>query len=287
MGADGVKVLRPKIEADLRYLYYYLQTIKLPEAGYDRHFKYLKRIEVVVPPLLEQRRIAAILDQADALRVKRREALAQLDSLTQSIFIEMFGDPVTNPKGWSCKPLGSVVKTTSGGTPDRSAYGYYDGDIPWVKSGELHHRLVTETEERITELGLKNSSAKLMPPGTVLVAMYGATVGAVSELGIHAATNQAICCMQPSEILLPCYLIAFMKQYTPTLLMRRVGGAQPNLSQDLLRNIQLPLAPINIQNQFKERLESTDYLVACHQRSKQQLDSLFASLQHRAFRGEI
>jgi type I restriction enzyme S subunit len=117
--------------------------------------------------------------------------------------------------------------------------------------------------------------------------MYGATVGAVSELGIHAATNQAICCMQPSEILLPCYLIAFMKQYTPTLLMRRVGGAQPNLSQDLLRNIQLPLAPINIQNQFKERLESTDYLVACHQRSKQQLDSLFASLQHRAFRGEI
>ena len=120
MGADGVKVLRPKIDADLKYLFYYLQTLKLPDAGYDRHFKYLKRTEIVVPPLPEQRRIAAILDQADALRAKRREALAQLDELQKAIFIEMFGDPATNPKGWPTKKIGDLLESASYGTSEKS-----------------------------------------------------------------------------------------------------------------------------------------------------------------------
>lgn len=109
MGADGVKILRPKIEADLKYLYYYLRQLNLPDAGYSRHFKYLKRTEIVLLSLPEQRRIAAILDQAEALRANRRGALAQLDSLSQSIFVEMFGDPKTNPKGWQCAEMPDVV----------------------------------------------------------------------------------------------------------------------------------------------------------------------------------
>jgi len=116
MGADGVKVLRPKIEADLKYLYYFLRQLNLMDAGYDRHFKYLKRVEVVLLPLPEQRRIAAILDQADALRTKRREALAQLDSLTQSIFIEMFGSPVSNPKRWQTRTLEEASEFFAGST---------------------------------------------------------------------------------------------------------------------------------------------------------------------------
>ncbi len=109
MGADGVKVLRPKIDADLKFLYHYLQTVKIPSAGYDRHYKYLKRTEVVVPPLPEQRRIAAILDKAEALRAKRREALAQLDELTQSIFIDMFGDPSSEAPRFENMPLESLI----------------------------------------------------------------------------------------------------------------------------------------------------------------------------------
>ncbi|MBW4642998.1 MAG: restriction endonuclease subunit S [Goleter apudmare HA4340-LM2] len=100
MGADGVKVLRSKVEADVKYLFYYLRQLNLPDGGYDRHFKYLKRSHILLPPLEEQHRIAGILDRAQYLISKRREAIAQLDTLTQAFFFEMFGDPVTNPKGW-------------------------------------------------------------------------------------------------------------------------------------------------------------------------------------------
>jgi type I restriction enzyme S subunit len=109
MGADGVKVLRPTTESDVKYLYYYLRQLSLTEGGYDRHYKYLKRVEVVLPPLPDQKRIAAVLDKAEELRAKRRAALAELDTLSQAIFLEMFGDPVTNPKGWPLIQLQNVL----------------------------------------------------------------------------------------------------------------------------------------------------------------------------------
>lgn len=247
----------------------------------------LKGIEVRVPPISDQHRIAAILDKADALRTKRREALAQLDLLAQSIFVEMFGDPTRNPMGFGCKPLGSVVKTASGGTPDRGTKEYFGGSIPWVKSGELHQRRVLFTEESLTELGLQRSSAKLMPAGTVLVAMYGATVGAISQLAVPASTNQAICCMQPSSEVVPEYLIFFLRNYTPTLLSRRVGGAQPNLSQELLRNIPLMLPPIEKQLDFQRRLEQVERVMDRLGESMKGLDGLFEALHQQAFVGTL
>ena len=92
--------MRPKIEADVKYLYYYFRQLRLTKGGYDRHFKYLKRANVVLPPLPGQRRIAELLDRAEALRAKRRAALAQLESLTQGIFFEIFSDPISNPRNW-------------------------------------------------------------------------------------------------------------------------------------------------------------------------------------------
>ena len=109
MGADGIKVLRPKTDADEKYLYHFLRALQIPDAGYDRHFKYLKRTSIRLPPIPDQRRIAAILDKADALRAKRWAALEQLNGLTQSMFLEMFGDPATNPKGWPQRSLSEVV----------------------------------------------------------------------------------------------------------------------------------------------------------------------------------
>ena len=138
MGADGVKVLRPKAEADPKYLYHYLRQVRLTEGGYDRHFKYLKRTSLALPPLPEQRRIAEILDKADALRAKRRAALAQLDTLSQAIFFDMFGDPATNPKGFSKQPLASLVRDD-----DTINYGVVqpgddlDEGVPLVRVGDL------------------------------------------------------------------------------------------------------------------------------------------------------
>ncbi|MGZ8160787.1 MAG: hypothetical protein ACXWT1_21835 [Methylobacter sp.] len=164
MGADGVKILRPKIEADLKYLYYYLRQLNLPDAGYSRHFKYLNRSEVVLLPLPEQRRIAAILDQADALRAKRREVLAQLDSLTQSIFIEMFGNPIPNRSRWPISKLSVACTKISDGThhspPIQSAgipyitakhlkeYGLDFYLAPWFVSPEDHHKIYARCDPK-------------------------------------------------------------------------------------------------------------------------------------------
>ncbi len=298
-GAFGAfcKVLRPnQLRVDARYFANffktaeYRRTVSRLAAGANINNlrnEHLDDLLIPLPSLPEQRRIAAILDKADALRAKRREALAQLDRLAQSIFVEMFGDPTENPLNWACKPLGSVVRTASGGTPDRSHQAYYGGTIPWVKSGELHRRMIRETEEHITQAGLESSSAKLMPPGTVLVAMYGATVGAVSQLAISAATNQAICCMQPSPEVSASYLIAFLEHYKPSLLKRRVGGAQPNLSQDSLRSIPLPIPSLEAQVEFERRIDAIHKLEEIHLQSSGEMENLLGSLQHRAFLGQL
>jgi type I restriction enzyme S subunit len=247
----------------------------------------LKSLRIPLPPIPEQRRIAEILDKADALRAKRRAALAQLDTLTQSIFLDMFGDPATNPKGWHVSALEDVASTASGGTPDRKVAGCFGGGIPWVKSGELHEGVVIATEESLTKQGVAASSAKLMPVGTVLVAMYGATAGAVALLGIAAATNQAICCIQPGKKLDAFYLVHLLHRLTPSLLAKRVGGAQPNLSQDLIRKLKVPLPPHELQRIFASKLTAIEKMKAAHRASVTEIDALFASLQHRAFRGEL
>lgn len=277
-----------------KFLYHWLRKNRpyLESLGNGATFKevsksVVSRIEIPLPPLPEQRRIAEILDKADALRAKRRAALAQLDTLTQSIFLDMFGDPATNPKGWRLERLGQLAGTTSGGTPSREVDEYFGGEIPWVKSGELHEGVVMATEESLTARGLAESSAKLMPPGTVLVAMYGATVGAVAVLGIEAATNQAVCCISPSHQLMVDYLVYLLRRLTPALLAKRVGGAQPNLSQDLLRKLVVPVPPRQLQETFSSRVASAVRMKRNGLQSLSEMDSLFGALQHRAFRGEL
>jgi type I restriction enzyme, S subunit len=248
---------------------------------------HLKTIRVFVPTLSEQRRIAEILDTADALRAKRRAALAQLETLTQSMFLDMFGDPAKNPKGWPLALLGARVSTTSGGTPNRDVDAFFGGGIPWVKSGELHQGVVTTTDETLTDRGLAESSAKLMKPGTVLVAMYGATVGAVALLGIEAATNQAICCITPTEEVHAAYLIHLLRRLAPSLLAKRVGGAQPNLSQDLIRRLSIPLPSPTLQVDFAKRVAAVAKARRYQEASLSGLNAVFASLQQRAFSGEL
>ncbi len=289
--ANTQVILPDPSRADARFMWYQLNDERRwHRSGTGQPF--IKPLDVKVhrvhlPPLAEQRRTAALLDQADTLRAKRRAALAQLDTLTQSIFLDLFGDPVPNPRGWRVARLGDCTTTASGGTPDRKNNEYFGGSIPWVKSGELDNDPVVATEETLTHQGLANSSAKLMPAGTVLMAMYGATVGAISRLGISAATNQAICCITPGPTVESEYLIACLRWFTPTLLERRVGGAQPNLSQDLLRNLPLPCPPVLLQEQFSMHVTALKVIRRTHLASLTLLDTLFASLQHLAFRGGI
>ncbi|MDA0195862.1 MAG: restriction endonuclease subunit S [Bacteroidetes bacterium] len=146
------------------------------------------------------------------------------------------------PVGWIWPKIEDLCLPTSGGTPSRRKLSYYNGDIPWVKSGELNYNTILETEEHITAEALEDSSAKLVPKNSLLIALYGATVGRLAYLGIEAATNQAVAAIRTFASFPNRYLYYFLYHNKERILRERVGGAQPNISQAILNNINLPSA---------------------------------------------
>lgn len=225
VGADGVKVLRPARDDDPRFLYWYLRAAMVQASGYDRHFKYLKRLQLSLPPVEEQRRIAAILDSADDLRAKRRESLALLESLTESIFLHMFGlrarapvslrsDEAGLPDGWTWEPLVDVAELATGHTPDRDVPTYWNGEIPWISLTEIRRldgTVAAETELRVTQAGIDNSSSVVLPAGTVCFSRT-ASIGFVTVMGRPMATSQDFVNWICGERLRPTYLMhAFLR----------------------------------------------------------------------------
>lgn len=158
--------------------------------------------------------------------------------------------------------LDSICQTASGGTPNSSTREYYEnGTINWLKSGEVRQGLIYSAEQKITELGLKNSSAKIFPVDTVLVAMYGATAGQVGLLKVGSATNQAICGILPSDKILPKFLFYLLKGKKEFLITQSTGGAQPNISQKIIRNLQIPLPSLSIQENIVAELDGYQKII--------------------------
>jgi type I restriction enzyme S subunit len=166
------------------------------------------------------------------------------------------------PKDWPVVSIGDVAETTSGGTPSRAKKEYYGGSIPWVKSGELKDNIIDYTEETVTDEGLRNSSAKLFQKGTLLVALYGATVGKTGILGIDATTNQAICAIMPKQNKLdPNYLRFQITARRNELISASSGGAQPNISQGIIRGFRIPLPTVHEQHKIAATLSLVDEAV--------------------------
>jgi type I restriction enzyme, S subunit len=161
-------------------------------------------------------------------------------------------------QGWEIKKLGDVCETGAGGTPLKAHKDFYEGGtIPWLMSGEVSQGEVFEARNFITEKGLKNSSAKLFPINTVLVAMYGATAGQVGILKFEACTNQAVCGILPNDKTIPEYLFYCFLSKKEELVSQAVGGAQPNISQIKIRNTKIPLPPLPEQQRIVSILDKT------------------------------
>ena len=184
---------------------------------------------------------------------------------------------------WQSRPLGELATTTSGGTPSRKRKDYYGGSIPWVKSGELNDDYIFETEEHITEAGLKNSSAKLFPSGTVLIALYGATVGKTSILRINASTNQAICGITPGPDVDADFLRYHLISLRRELLSHRYGGAQPNISQQIVRNQKIAYPPLPEQKKIAHILLTVQRAIEAQEQIIQTTTELKKTLMHKLF----
>ena len=236
------------------------------------------RLNIPVPPLSEQERIVEELDLLSDVIAKKREQLKQLDTLAQSIFYDMFGDPIINEKGWKTKKLGDVFQTTSGGTPAKGHNEYYDnGTIPWLRSGEINKMYIYDTELYITELGLHNSSAKWFPTNTVVIAMYGATVGQVGILCKEMTTNQAVCGIFPNDEFIPIYIYHFLLSKKNEYIEIAAGGAQPNISQNIVRNTLISCPPLSLQQQFASMIESIEKQKELIKQSLSEVQQLFDS----------
>ena len=156
---------------------------------------------------------------------------------------------------WIEVELGDICETSSGGTPSRSDASNYLGSIPWVKSGELRSNVIEETEEHISETALKNSSAKVFPKGSLLIALYGATIGKSAFLGIDAATNQAVCAIFENDIIQSKFLYHYLFHKKSKLVEQGAGGAQPNISQTILKRLPIPLPPLPEQRAIVYKIE--------------------------------
>lgn len=170
--------------------------------------------------------------------------------------------------------------TGSGGTPSRSNSDFYGGSIPWVKSGELREAIILDTEEKITEDAIKKSSAKIVPAGAILLAMYGATIGRLAILGVEAATNQAICNIRPDVTVADTrYVYRALEAKVPELIGQASGGAQPNISQEKIRKLRIPLPPLDEQKRIAAILDKADAL----RRKRRQALALLESLTQSIF----
>ncbi len=241
--------------------------------------KELRLLDIKYPKSREeQERIVEELDCLSGVIERKREQLRELDALAQSIFYQMFGDPITNEKGWEVKKLGEVCKTTSGGTPSKGHNEYYEGGtIPWLRSGEVNKMYIYDTELFITEEGLQKSSAKWFPVDTVVIAMYGATVGQVGILKNKMTTNQAICGILPNKEFTPIYLYHFLLSKKDDYIAMAAGGAQPNISQNIIRDTLVCCPTIAQQQLFADRIDRIEQQKKLISQSIKEVEDLFNS----------
>lgn len=202
--------------------------------------------EFALPPMAEQKRFVELIGTIAALEEELRAAEREADQLQKAAMQDLL-DAELN--GWSNKPIGQVLKVTTGGTPSRNNATFWNGDIPWVKTGEVNYYVIETTEECITAEGLKGSAAKLCPPNSVLVALYGQgpTRGRVGMLGIEAAVNQACAAIYPNADFDPWFVYYYLSGKYQSLRAMAQGAAQPNLNLAMIKGFGIPTPTLEEQ----------------------------------------
>jgi type I restriction enzyme S subunit len=252
--------------------------------GRDR----LEELEVPLPPLPEQRRIAAILDQADALRAKRRQVLTHLDALSQSIFREMFGDPVANPRGISTAAIGMLANVVTGNSPSRADADNFGESIEWIKSDNLGGDVATLADEWLSEQGRRK--ARIAPAGSILVTCIAGSptsIGKASLVDRDVAFNQQINAILPSPRVNAAFLLAQLKTAPGLVRAKSTGGMKGLVNKSAFQSIDVLSPPVEAQQAFASKVAAVANQADAAQHALTADDELFAALQSRAFQGKL
>jgi type I restriction enzyme, S subunit len=307
---QDLRALVPGENIDGRYLARFLQAhtaqvLRLvDEASHGTKRLTSDRFEsipVPVPALSEQRRIATILDKADALRAKRRSALAKLDTLAESIFLSMFAIDLDGPAvdvvpgrsglraGWSWEPLTDVARLATGHTPDRERSEYWNGSIPWISLTDIRDldgTVATQTTQTVTPLGIDNSSAVLLPEGTVCFSRT-ASVGFVTVMGREMSTSQDFVNWICGPRLDPTYLMWALRGARRRLQALSSGSTHKTIYVRVVEQFRALVPPIDLQRRFASSIRALRTVELAQDASLAGLDTLVASLQHHAFTGNL
>ena len=278
VGADGVKIISPKRELNAKFLLYYLQWYKIPNLGYSRHYKLLKEIDIPLPPLSTQIAIVSELDKINELIRLKKEQLKDFDNLAQSLFYEMFGDPVENERGWEVKKLGEVGELARGVSKHRprNAPELLGGSMPLIQTGDVANSdfYITKYSSTYSKLGVEQS--RVWEAGTLCITI-AATIGKCAILGFTACFPDSVVGYKPNNEANAIYMYFIFKNMQKMLEEFAPGVAQKNINLKILSNLSIPLPPLSLQRLFAQRIEQIEREKSEVQKSIQDLETLLAS----------
>ena len=214
----------------------------------------IESLDVAIPDIDEQDKIANAMSSID----KHISTLDAFITKYEEIKKATVNLLLTPKSGWERVKLGDVAVTSSGGTPNRSNEGYYQGTIPWFTTSELHDEVLYDSKEHISEEALQKTTAKVFPAGTLLLAMYGATIGKLGVLAKPAATNQACCAIKCGSNVETAFLFQVLINRRQELVALGCGAGQPNISQQIVQNLSLVLPPLSEQRKIAEKIIAID-----------------------------
>ena len=274
---QAVALIRFNKGVNIDYLYYfmvqksfnaYVNCMSAQAAQPNINLKQIGNLQIALPTDEQQKRIADILSIYDNLIENNNKRIRLLEQMAENLYKEWFvrfrfpGYEDTEfedgmPRGWVREKIGLHYNTCSGGTPSRTHEEYYtEGTIPWVKTGEIKDGIIIHTDECITEAGIKGSSAKLLPQGAVVMAMYGVNIGMLAYLDSEMTCNQACCVFNDkNEINSRHYLFHYLYSIRDYLLLIGFGAAQQNLSQDLIKKVKIVIPPAELIKEFDKQKE--------------------------------
>lgn len=311
--SSGIRKVVPRDpQLDRDFLFYALQTPVVQQVVREhasgvtiKHAsKAIPHLQVLLPPMVEQRAIAAHLRTLRQATEATEVVLAATRRLNASLMRHVFTyGPVPPgetdqlkltttqlgdlPDHWRIVRLEQIADVSSGGTPDRSRSDYWGGSIPWIRTGEVNYRTISSAGEHITDLGLAQSSARVIQKGAILMAMYGqgVTRGRVAMLGIDAAINQACAAIEVKPTIDSRFLYHWLAYRYDSIRAMGHGANQKNLNAGMIRALQVPLPPIGEQRQIADSLEAVEAKLLVESKQRQALEKLFDSLSHELLTG--
>jgi type I restriction enzyme S subunit len=289
-------VPKKNVSIDINWLYRLLKTLGLSKLnrsaaipGLNRNDVY--RIKIPLPPLEDQKRIASILTRVEKLIARRKESIQLLDELLKSTFLEMFGDPVRNEKGWSFLPLIKFGTISTGNTPPRNKpENYSDGIIEWIKTDNIlsDSAIISEATEMLSEVGLKKG--RTVKKNALLVACIAGSIESIGRAALSdrsVAFNQQINAIQPYDDVNPFFLYFLFKICRKYIQNHATKGMKKILTKGDFIKIKMIKPPIDLQNQFAIIVEKIESIKSRYQQSLAELENLYGSLSQKAFKGEL